>query len=243
MRAGVPSWDPFHPQFRYLTRQNTVTAPADGGTTPVAPAPTPNDAAAAAAKASTGASDRGFPEGTPLEQMNVEQQLAYWKHHSRKHEDQVKAFKGVTPDKIAEYEARIGELESEKLTADERALQTAKQEAADAASAAAKAKYLPRIQTLEVKALASTVFGEDTERLKAFMDVADPSKFLGEDGQVDESKVMGHLTAMFGQPSRGPQIQQPRWQNAGQFSPPAPRPAPGAAGRAEAQKRSGKKTT
>lgn len=228
-------------EISYLTRQNTVTAPAEGGAASAAPAPTPNDAAAAAAKASTATPDRGFPEGTPLEQMSTEQQLAYWKHHSRKHEDAVKAFKGVTPDKIAEYEARIGELEAEKLTADERALQAAKQEAADTASAAAKAELLPQIQALEVKVLAGTILNK--EQLAAFMAIADPSKLVGEDKHADEEKVMGHLTAMFGQLSRGPQIGQPRWQNAGQFSPPAPRAEPGAAGRAEAQKRSGKKTT
>lgn len=217
-----------------------MTAPvAEGGN--AAAAPTPNDAAAAA-KTSTTPPDRGFPEGTPLEQMSVEQQLAYWKHHSRKHEDAVKAYKGATPEEIAQYKTRIEELEADKLTADEKALAAAKKEAADAAAASAKAELLPQIQALEVRALASTVLGDDKDRLAAFMEIADPRKLVGEDGHVDESKVMGHLTAMFGQLSRGPQYQQPRWQNAGQFSPPAPRPEPGAAGRAEAQRRSGKKT-
>jgi hypothetical protein len=30
--------------------------------------------------------DRGFPEGTPLEQMTVEQREAYWRFYARKHE-------------------------------------------------------------------------------------------------------------------------------------------------------------
>lgn len=176
--------------------------------------------------------------------MTAEQQVAYWKHHSRKHEDAAKAYK-LTPQQVSELQARVEAMEADRLTADEKALRAAQKEAADAASAAAKAELLPQIQHLEVKAIVSTVLGEDKDRLTAFMEFADPSKLVGQDGHADEAKVMGLLTAMFGQQSRGPQLQQqPRWQNAGQYSPPAPPgPQPGAAGRAEAQKRSGKKTT
>lgn len=215
-----------------------MTAPAtDGGTAPGAPAPTPNDAAAAAAKASTGATpERGFPEGTPLEQMTVEQQLAYWKHHSRKHEDAVKAYK-LTPQQVAELQAKAEALETEKLTADEKALKAAQKEAADAAAAAARGEYLPKLQRAQVKSIAAEILKGDA--LKTFLSVVDPAAFVGEDGEIDESKVMGALTGMFGAPQ---QHQGPRWQNAGQYAPPAPGPAPGAAGRAEAQKRSGKKT-
>lgn len=221
-----------------------MTAPSGAeGASASASAPTPNDAAAAAAKAAAPADNgHGFPADTPLEQMTEAQRTAYWKHYARRHEDTVKAFKGMTPQQVADLQAQVDALKTEKLTADEKALLAAKQEAADAASAAARAELQPKIHELEVKALASTIFGEDTDRLNAFMSVADPKKFLGEDGNVDESKVMGSLTAMFGQQSRGPQIQQPRWQNAGQFAPPAPRSEPGANGRAEAQRRSGKKT-
>jgi len=173
--------------------------------------------------------------------MTEAQRTAYWKHHSRRHEDAVKAYKGLTPQQVADLQAENDSLKSEKLTADERTVANAKKEAADVAAATAKAEFLPQIQVLEVKALASTVLGEDKDRLAAFMAIADPSKLVGADGHVDESKVMGHLTAMFGQVGRGG-TQQPRWQNAGQYAASAPPSQPGAAGRAEAAKRYGKKT-
>lgn len=49
--------------------------------------------------------DRGYPENTPLAQMNVDQQAAYWKFHARKHENAVKGL-GLTPgNEAAELQA------------------------------------------------------------------------------------------------------------------------------------------
>lgn len=212
-----------------------MTTPAAAGA-----APTPNDAAAAAANAAQqppAAPETGFPADVPLEQMTEPQRTAYWKHHARKHESAVKAYK-LTPQQVADLQAKAEALETEKLSADEKALAAAKKEAADAAAAAAKGEFLPKLQRAEVKSIAAEILKGDA--LKTFLSVVDPSAFVGEDGEIDESKVMGALTGMFGAPT--PQHQGPRWQNAGQYAPPAPGPTPGAAGRAEAQKRSGKKT-
>lgn len=226
-----------HHQFPYLTRQNTVTAPAADGGTPTAAA-TPTDAAATAAVTTN--TDQGFPADTPLEQMSEAQRTAYWKHYARRHEDTVKAFKGMTPQQVADLQARVDSLETEKLSADERALKAAKDEAAHAASAATAAEYGARIQELEVKSLAGTVLTR--EQLTAFMDVVDPAKLIGADGRADEAKVMDRLTTMFGPNLGRTNTSGPRWQNAGQYAPAAPRATPGAAGRAEAERRFGKKT-
>jgi hypothetical protein len=40
--------------------------------------------------AGTSGTDKGFPENTPVDQMQPEQQAAYWKHQARKHEDRSK---------------------------------------------------------------------------------------------------------------------------------------------------------
>lgn len=39
--------------------------------------------------------DKGFPADTPLAEMTTEQQLAYWKHQSRKHENNYKSLGDV----------------------------------------------------------------------------------------------------------------------------------------------------
>ena len=69
------------------------------------------------------------------------------------------------------------------------------------------------------------------------MAVTDPAKFAGENGEIDEEKVKGHLNALFG---AAQQQQQRQWgQHSGGTGAPT---TPGAAGKAEAQKRFGAKT-
>jgi hypothetical protein len=140
-------------------------------------------------------------------------------------------------DQAAKDRQELENLRKEKMTASDRALADARDEAAKQAKAAADAEYLPQIRQAKVQAIASQIVSGD--KLNAFMELADTSKLLGTDGQVDETKVMGFLTAMYGTvtPTNGP-----RWQNSGQFTQPPPRANPGAAGAAEAQKRFGTKT-
>jgi 3-methyladenine DNA glycosylase Tag len=208
-------------------------------TQPETPTPTPPaPEAPSQAPEAPPAGDKGFPDGTPLEQMTPEQQAAYWKHYARKHEDTVKAFKGLTPQQVAEMQAKNEELEAKALTADEKALKAVRDEATKQARAQAEAEFLPQIRAAKVQAIASTIVSGD--KLTAFMDIVDPVKLLGEDGAVDETKVMGYLTAMYG---GEPQQQSgPRWQNFGQYTPPPPPQKPGAGGSAEAAKRFGTKT-
>ncbi|RJO74164.1 hypothetical protein D5S18_18600 [Nocardia panacis] len=173
-----------------------------------------------------------FPAETPIIEMTAEQQAAYWKHHARRHEDNAKAYKGVTPDQVRDMQTELAKLKDDKLTADERAVNQARTEA----RAAAEAELLPKVRAAEVKAIASDVISGD--RLRNFMDFADPAKFIGDNGEIDEAKVMGALTGMFGaQPAKTPVVQAPRWQNAGQFAPPPAPAKPGEAGRAEAARR------
>lgn len=71
------------------------------------------------------------------------------------------------------------------------------------------------------------------ERLDALARAVDLSKFTGSDGQIDESKVMGHLTAMFGVRDDPPNYGQHSGAHVGAGS------RPGDAGRAAAAKRFG----
>jgi type IV secretory pathway VirB10-like protein len=185
--------------------------------------------------------DKGFPEGTPLEQMTEPQRTAYWQHYARKHENAVKAYNGLTPQQVKDLQVKNEALETAQLSADDKALKTARDEAAKAAAATAKAEYLPQIQALQVKSIASQVIQGD--KLNAFMAIVNPAALVGADGAVDETMVMGHLTAMYGDASVTPPPPGQRWQNAGQFSPPPPGAKPGEAGSAEAAKRFGAKKT
>ncbi len=71
----------------------------------------------------------------------------------------------------------------------------------------------------------------DPAALDAFVRAADLSKFVGDTGEVDEQKVIGHLTAMF-----GGQQSQANW---GQGSGGGPTQFPGDGGKVAASKRFG----
>lgn len=178
--------------------------------------------------------DRGFPENTPVQEMTDAQKAAYFRHQNRKSEGLLKNYKGVTPEQIQQMQAELDTLRGEKLSADEKALEEAKKQAADDARHAEREALTPRLLRAELKGIASQVLSGD--KLTAWLDDIDPSKFTNSDGEIDEEKVMGKLTALFGVQSQ----ETPR-RNWGQYahSGAAPGSKPGDAGRAEAKKRFG----
>lgn len=97
-------------------------------------------------------SDKGFPENTPVAEMNPGQQAAYWKHQSRKWEGQAK--QNPTPAEIAELKAKaeahdaaeqanMSELERERTKNAELAAENEKFKLDQMRQAAAKAAGLP----------------------------------------------------------------------------------------------------
>jgi hypothetical protein len=82
--------------------------PATGQTAPTTPAPAQSAPTQQPAQAATG--DRGYPENTPVADMTVEQQAAYWKAHARKHEDRLKAIE-VTPEELSRLREADAEMQ------------------------------------------------------------------------------------------------------------------------------------
>lgn len=151
----------------------------------------PADAAAAAAKAAADAAaaaatsepTNGFPEKTPVADMTPEQQVAYWKHQARKHEDRNRG--------TADYDAIKAErdrLKAETQTDAEKAIEEARREATEAGRKAAVAESLPRIVQAEFRAAAAGRIPAD--RLATVLEPLDLTKFLTADGsEVDTDKV------------------------------------------------------
>jgi hypothetical protein len=191
----------------------------------------------------SGGADRGYPENTPVAEMTDGQRAAYYKHHNRQAENRLQAFKGVTPEQLAQIQQENENLRNANLSASDKAIKDAQTQAAKEARAEADSEWSAKYLKSELKSLATSVLKDDKEKLAAFMAVTDPKLFAGENGEIDEEKVMGHLTALFGggggdgqqKPNNGQQ--QRSW---GQHSGGAGVPArPGDAGRAAAQKRFG----
>lgn len=68
-----------------------------------------------------------FPADTPVKDMTAEQQAAYWQEKSRKHEDRVKKFGDMTPEKLAQLQKDHTELLAKGQTAEEKAVEEAKE--------------------------------------------------------------------------------------------------------------------
>lgn len=126
----------------------------------------------------------GFPKDTPLEAMTVDQQLAYWKHQSRKHES---TWKDIVGDRkvddvkndLTEYE----QIRQEKLTPSEKALEQARNEGREEAAKELNPKF---VASAFNTALAHIEKDEDRAEL---IDTLDLSKFIDDKGNVDTAKV------------------------------------------------------
>jgi hypothetical protein len=147
--------------------------------------------AKAAADAKAASDARGFPEGTPLEQMTDAQQAAYWKFHSRKHEDAVKAYAGITPDQAKQFKDRSEKLEYDLASESEKKVADAKKAAAEEA----RGSLLPDVVAAKVDAAAARA-GVSEEDLAKALEFADTSKLLGTDGKVDTDKVKAFVATI-----------------------------------------------
>lgn len=168
------------------------------------------DAAAAKAAADAAAAadaDKGYPNGTPVEQMKPEQQAAYWKHHARKHEDRAKVFGALTADQLKELQDKAkkhDELELELGTTAEKAAAKARQEATDAA----QAENQPQVISAKLDAAAARA-GVSEEDLAKAIEFVDTKKFLAADGSVDADKVktfISNIAPAKGNPQKGPTV-------------------------------------
>lgn len=206
---------------------------------PAQQAPTPTDPA-----------DPGFPANTPIAEMTVAQQAAYWKFQARKHENTVKA-QGDYADlkaKAEEYQKLVAasQTEHERAVAEARrqghaeALQSAGGQLVEQWIRAAASGRLPEDSVNALlegvdrnRFLAPGGAGVDTDRVYAFVNSLIPAAAAPQQVPVPApapitQPVSGYVPA----PSGGPDF--------GQGQAPSTRPAGLAAGREIARQRFGK---
>ena len=102
-------------------------------------------------------------------------------------------------DELAELRAkaeRAEQLERERMSDQEKAVEEAKRQAREEAAAEARAELLPKLQESQLRAAAATVLSD--ERLDNWLKTVNVSAFVDEQGTVDTDEVMGTLTALFG---------------------------------------------
>ena len=181
-----------------------VTTPeqlaADAAATAAAETAAAEAAAAAAQEDGAGAAtptvnEHGFPSDTPLTQMSVEHQAAYWKHMSRKHEATAK--NAPKADEVEALKAQLEALQAQSQTAEEKASAEAVAAAREEAAKEERARIMPLLHETQIRSYAQTVVS-DPLKVNAFMAMTDASKFVGEDNLIDGAKVVESLTALFG---------------------------------------------
>jgi hypothetical protein len=197
--AGLPgaaSFNPLLPNGGDGTSGGTNGGPGVPPATPPAPAappaPTPP---AAGAPATVG--PHGYVENTPLEQLPVEQREAYWKHYAKTHRgerDELAAWKKANEARVAEYDALV----AASRTDHERALETARTEAATAArtegETSAAAKY---VGPLVLARFESVLAGKKTPaEVATIVGGLNVGAFLGSDGLPDTEKVAAYAATI-----------------------------------------------
>jgi hypothetical protein len=75
-----------------------------------------------------GSDDPGFPKDTPVKDMTVEQQAAYWKHQSRRHEGRVNAYGNLTPEQVQALQQENQNLKQQSQSEADKAIEAAREE-------------------------------------------------------------------------------------------------------------------
>lgn len=124
----------------------------------------------------------GFPLDTPVAEMAPEQQVAYWKHKARKHENTAKSREDYDAIK-----AERDRLRQQSMTESEKAVEEAKQAALAEGRTAALSDIGAKVIDAHMSALVS-VERITQEQADWVLDTIDRSKII-RDGDVDTDKL------------------------------------------------------
>jgi hypothetical protein len=176
-----------------------------------------------------GGSDKGFPEQTPVAEMTAEQQAAYWKYQSRRHE--------ATAKSRADYDELKGKAEEADRLRQERETENEKavREAREAGEAEAAKKLAPMLVQQAFRAEAKGVLTDDQR--DALLEDLDLTKYLTDTGEVDTDKVNKKVAAFA--PADGGGNGSGKPGTGGQGRRKETKTSAREAGRAEAQRRFG----
>lgn|GEM_PF-2001100 len=145
--------------------------------------------------------DRGFPEHTPLAEMSVEQQVAYWKYQSRKHER--RANEHADYDDLAQKASKWDEAQRQSMSDMDRAVEDARVQAREEALREARQETAERLVAAEFRAAARDV---DPQVLEGFLEDLNFSRYIGEDMSVDTARITDRVNGL---PKAGRHIPAP----------------------------------
>ncbi len=164
--------------------------------TPAPPAPQPQQGTQPQAgnrpsEPGTGDDLPFYQEGVPWRQLPPDQQLAYWMHRSRKHEDRVSQMRDY--EELRGIREQYNQLLEQNQTAQERAVTEARRQGEQVAMA--------RANTMLVEAYvraAAAARGVDEGDVTDFLETTRLDAFINAAGQVDTAKVYRQVNRMAG---------------------------------------------
>lgn len=150
------------------------------------PAPTPPPAAAEP--------DRGFPEGTPRQDMTDAEQINYWKHYARRNEETVRARADY--DELKAKAAKLEKLERQSLSEHEKAVAETR-EAALAEGRQAAMTELGTKYTRAFLAEALTTRGRTQEQVDVVLRHTNLETYVT-DGEPDTDAIAAYADTIAG---------------------------------------------
>lgn len=179
------------------------TPPASGGSNPPNPAP------------GTGNEPAGFPANTPWRDMRPDEQLAYWQHQARRHEER---WKGMSDyEQLKATAQQYQQVIESSQTEHERALAEARRQGHASALEQAGAQLVDQwIRAAAINRLPD-------ESVNALLSHLDRKAFLDAQGGVDTAKVYAYVGTIAPAPQQPPAV--PPVTPPGQ-QPPAVAPGP-----------------
>lgn len=128
----------------------------------------------------------GFPENTPIKDMTDAEQAAYWKHQSRKHENQWKNL-STQNEELREKAAKWDEQVEASKSEAEKAVEQARAEGREAALAEMGARLARTELSTALK-----LRGLPEEMVDAVVSPLNLTEFLTNDREVDAGKVSAY---------------------------------------------------
>lgn len=166
-----------------LNQPTTAATPAPAAAAPASPQ-TPTQQPATGAEG-----DRGYPQGTPLEQMTAEQRESYWKYHARQWETRAK--EKADYDALKEKAGQYDQLVASQASQTEQQIAAAKQ--AGYQEAAAKAAVV--LVDAHIRAGLQNRLGPD--QVEVLAGNLNHQHFLAADGlSVDAAKVATFISTV-----------------------------------------------
>lgn len=202
--------------------------------TPTPPAPAPPGHSGPVNATDSQGNDLGFPKDTPVAQMTPQQSSSYWQHQSTKHEGRYKNLVGDRSfDQARSDFDELDKIRQEQQTPAEQALNTARDEGKAAGIQSerentAKAVFRGALES-------QGITGEELDEIASNFTVA---SYIGDNG-VDTTKITSFAKKF--RPSGTDNSTPPDF--GGGHRRESPSGTRGADGRAEAERRFGKKTS